>query len=95
MKEAVFILFVVFLLLGLTAIRYRKTIAGLIGMARMLKDAKDSVGQASRSFPGEPAKSIPLVNCSKCGVWVPENKARKLGDLFYCSDECVKQSTAR
>lgn len=88
MKEAFFIIFVVFLLFGLTAIRYRKQIAGLIGLARMLKDAKDAAGQG-RSIRGHDQGSVQLVNCAKCGVWVPQNKAIKLRDgYFYCSDIC-------
>ncbi len=93
MKEAFIILLVVCVLAALTAVKYRKQIAGMIGFARILKEARQSVGQQSNSFPVE---SIPLVNCSKCGVWVPQNKARKVGDIFYCSDECVQmQKPAR
>jgi hypothetical protein len=89
MREFTFILIVVLLLLTLTAIRYRKQIAGLIGVARMLKDAKDAVRQTS--IRGEEAPSVQLVNCAKCGVWVPQDKAVKIADgYFYCSDECVK-----
>ena len=89
MREFLVILVVVFVLLGLTALRYRKQIAGILGLARALKDAKDAVGQ-SRTSSLDEKKSIPLVNCSKCGVWVPQNKARKVGEIFYCSDKCVQ-----
>jgi hypothetical protein len=89
MKEGIFILLVVLALFGLTAIRYRRQISGIIGFARMFKQAKGSISQSGRSFPGERQKSTPLVNCSACGVWVPQNKARKVRDLFYCSDQCV------
>ena len=91
MKDAVFILFVVLVLSGLTALRYRKQIAGMIGVARMLRESKQSVGQGQGSFTD---KSIPLVNCSKCGVWVPQNKSRKVGDVFFCSDACLKTTKA-
>ena len=90
MKEAFFILFVVLVLLAITAIRYRKQITGMIGFARMLKEAKQNIAQGPSSVRVDSGKSIPLVNCSKCGVWVPQNKSRKVGDLFFCSDECVK-----
>ena len=86
MKEALFILLIVCVLAALTAVRYRKQIAGMIGFAKMLKEARQSLGQRPSSVPAENAKSIPLVNCSKCGVWVPQNKARKVGDVFLCSE---------
>jgi len=89
MREAIVILLVICLLLGLTAIRYRKQIAGILGIARMIKEANNAVRQGSTTLPREQVKSIPLVNCSKCGVWVPQNKAQKVGEIFYCSDECI------
>ncbi len=85
-KEALFILLVVCILAALTAVKYRKQIAGMIGFARMLKEAKQNFAQGSNSIRGTTEKSVPLVNCSKCGVWVPQNKARKVGDVFFCSD---------
>lgn len=88
MREIVVILVVILVLLGLTALRYRKQIAGILGLARALKEAKDAVGQ-SRVISSDEKTSIPLVNCSMCGVWVPQNKARKVGKVFYCSDECL------
>ncbi len=92
MREALFILVILLALIALTAIRYRKQIAGMIGMARMLKEAKQNISVGSANFIREPEKSAPLVNCSKCGIWVPQNKAVKVADLFYCSDKCLKAS---
>ena len=89
MREAIFILLVVFGLLALTALRYRKQIAGMIGFARMLKEAKQNITQGSNQIRGQ-EKSVPLVNCSKCGIWVPQSKARRVGDIFFCSDQCVE-----
>lgn len=90
MREAFFVLVILLVLAALTAIRYRKQIAGMIGMARMLKEAKQNISVGSTNVIREPEKSIPLVNCSKCGVWIPQTKARKAGDIFYCSDKCLK-----
>ena len=83
--DILFILFVIAILFGLTAIRYRKQITGMIGLARALKDVKDMAGRG-RVMSSEPTSSIPLVNCAKCGVWVPQDKAIKLKDCFYCSN---------
>ncbi len=90
MREALFILLVVFGLLAWTAFRYRKTLAGMIGFARMIKDAKNELGSPKKETSGQAGKGSTLVNCSTCGVWVPQTKARKFGESFYCSDECVK-----
>jgi Zn ribbon nucleic-acid-binding protein len=96
MREAVFILLVVLVLLALTAVRYRKQIAGIVGVARLFKDARANFTQHAKQVQKQTEESVPLVNCTKCGVWTPQNKARKIGDLFYCSDECVQmQKIAR
>ena len=82
MREAFFILLVIFVLLGLTAIRYRKQIAGMIGLARALKDAKATAMQG-RQVGGE-QPSVQLVNCVKCGIWVPQNKAVIRQQEYLC-----------
>ena len=81
MKEGFFILLVILVLLGLTAIRYRKQITGMIGLARALKDAKDA---ASRGTSVRASSSVQLVHCTKCGIWVPESKAARRGQDFVC-----------
>lgn len=88
MREAIFILVVIGVLSALTAIRYRKQISGMIGIAKMLKETTRAATDRSR-IGGRDEKSIPLVNCSKCGVWVPQNKAVKIRDIYYCSDACL------
>ena len=88
MKEAFLILGVIVILLALTAIRYRRQIAGMIGLAKMLKEVKTSA--QARSVPGESATGVALVNCSTCEVWVPENKASKRGNVYYCSEACAR-----
>ena len=86
-REFIFILIVILALLALTAIKYRKGIAGMIGMAKMLKEAKE-VASGAKAVSGE-KPSVQLVNCAKCGVWVPQNKGIKRGEgFFYCSESC-------
>lgn len=83
MREVVFILLVILLLLGVTAVRYRKQIAGMIALGRALKDAREGrTGEVGRQ--PQPA-NVQLVNCSKCGVWVPENKAVRRGSAHVCA----------
>lgn len=89
MTEAIFIVVILLGLLAWTAFRYRKQIVGIIGFAKMIKEVKDGLTGTPSLHPRQSAKGIPLVNCSNCGIWVPQNKARKVGDLFYCSDECL------
>ena len=84
MREVLFILLVILALLGLTAIRYRKQIAGMIGLARALKDAKNASSQG-RQVGGE-QPSVRLVNCAKCDIWVPQDKAVMRQQTYYCAN---------
>jgi hypothetical protein len=96
MREAFFILLIIGVLLALTAIRYRKQIAAMLHIWRSLKAVRNQVKQAQA--PTVEAKSTGrLVNCAKCGTWVPEERAIQLrGGSNYCSANCLETtSTAR
>ncbi|MEQ1642021.1 MAG: hypothetical protein ABL959_01090 [Pyrinomonadaceae bacterium] len=93
MREFIFILIVIVVLLALTAIRYRKTIAGILGVAKILKDAKEAAS-GTKAVSGE-KPSVQLVNCAQCGVWVPQTKAIKRGEgFYYCSETCKQRQTS-
>ena len=90
MREAFVILIVIAVLLGLTAIRYRKQIAAMMHIWRSLKSMRQESTQ--RKVQPDNAEQLgPLVNCAKCGTWVPEQRAIKLrGGTFYCSSNCLE-----
>lgn len=83
MREFVFILIVIGVLLALTALRYRKQIVGIIGVARALRDA--SARDLSRNGRSDRVEAVRLVNCMKCGNWVPEDRARSIGGSMVCT----------
>jgi hypothetical protein len=91
MKIAVFILIIVFVLLALTVLRYRKEINAVIRFARMIRDGGQSVREIQPSGRRDPMAAEPLIKCATCGMWVPENRSRRLrtGD-FYCSTVCLE-----
>jgi hypothetical protein len=90
MKELFFILMVIAVLLGLTAIRYRKQIVTMIHIWRSLKSMREQTSQRQVRTE-KPDQLGQLVNCAKCGTWVPEQRAIKLrGGTFYCSANCLE-----
>ena len=93
MREAIFIFVVVFVLLALTAIRYRKQIVGMLQVWRMLKSMRQMPRANGEQVNGQDDVSKgPLVNCAKCGTWVPESRSIRLGTkTFYCSAACVEK----
>lgn len=96
MKEAFFILLVIAVILALTAIRYRRQIAAMLHIWRSLKSMKQQMKDKNVK-PEDQIPAGPLVNCAKCGTWVPEQRAIKLrGGTYYCSSSCLETAvTAR
>lgn len=93
MKEAFVILLVLLILAALTAYRYRKGLMAMLNIWRTLQAVRQSGRPANNRIQDEPATAGPLVNCPKCGTWVPEEKAIKLGrSAYYCSTKCLEAS---
>ena len=92
MKEAIFVLVVIAALIALTAFRYRRQIKTVIGVWRMLRSAKN--GRAANQMDeAKETAAGPLVNCAKCGTWVPKSTAMRVPPkLFYCSRACLERS---
>ena len=89
MFKFLLVLLVIFILLAMIAVRYRKQINSIIATAKFLKQAKDAAQQAQlgRAPRPQPSKTaVHLVNCAKCGVWVPEGKAVRHQQTFYCAN---------
>jgi len=80
-------LLIIAIVLAMIAVRYRKQINSLIATAKFLKEAKDAAqkGQLGRAATPQRAKTpVHLINCSKCGVWVPQDKALQRAGQIYC-----------
>lgn len=93
MKEAIFILLVIAALLGLTAYRYRRQIGMVLQFWRSIQDARQRLRSPINEMPNKPESQGPLVNCQKCGTWVAEDRAIRLGrSSFYCSTKCLEES---
>ena len=94
MKEVFFILLVLLVLAGLTAYRYRKGIGAFLEFWRMLRTVREQSRGNEKQIREEPSVAGPLVNCPKCGKWVSEDEAIRLGrTTFYCSANCLEAST--
>ncbi len=95
MREILVVLFVILVLAGLTAWRYRKQIMVGVQIWRQFKAMQTQVRGRQTSQPIDVPKNSngQLVRCSKCGTWVPEDNAVKLAaNVFYCTTECMERS---
>lgn len=96
MKEALVILAIMGVLVILTAVRYRRQIAAGIEIWRSMKAVRDRLNQQSgKKVEAKPVDSGKLVNCAKCGTWVPEQRAITLRDgTSFCSSGCLESVTS-
>jgi hypothetical protein len=95
MREAVFILAVVLILLALTAVRYRRQIVAIITFWQQFQAARERLQSGTRPPQvHEPDRGIKLVNCARCGKWVPEAEAvRYSSTTFVCVLNCSLQGS--
>ena len=94
MREVLFILIVIAVLLALSAIKYRQQIVTIITIWTQFQAARERIQHASSApRPIEPDRGIKLVNCARCGRWVPENTARRHSTTtFVCAEGCATRS---
>lgn len=87
MREVLFVLAVVLVMLALTAFKYRRQLASLYGLIRFLNSdqAEGTIGLDVTRRAGSAGQ---LVKCDVCGVWVPKAMARLQENMSICSDNC-------
>lgn len=94
MKEALFILLVLAVIAALTAYRYRRGIRAFLEFWKMVRSVRErNQSHATPAVEGRPNAGS-LVNCPRCGKWVSENEALRLGtSKYYCSTKCLEAGT--
>lgn len=95
MTKVLVILFILLVVLALVATRYRRQIVMVIQVWKAFKKMREGARQPEKQMPGRNDANVPLVKCVKCGTWVPETNALKLGSNTYCSTVCVERSEVR
>lgn len=93
MKEVLFILAVLLVLAALTAYRYRRQISAVLEFMNQVKMIREGMKKPQERIPEQPVAKGPLVHCQKCGSWVPEERAIRLGrTAVFCSAQCLESS---
>lgn len=95
MREAIFILFILLILVGFTVYRYRKQLRFGLDIWRALRSARDLSGKAQETqLPPRATSERELVTCAKCSSWIPEGDAIRFGKrIYYCSARCLEAKT--
>jgi len=78
------------------ASRFRKQIQMALYVFRMFRKMRQMNNNDKKQIDEKAnSEETALVNCAKCGTWIPQNKALKLrSGVFYCSANCL-ETTAK
>jgi hypothetical protein len=87
------ILFLLFVLVAIVAVRYRRQIQTAIYMYKMFRKMRQaSKGTEKQIETKQSQANIPLVRCVGCGNWVAETDVLKMGNkIAYCSTACIEK----
>lgn len=89
------ILLIIFIVLALVAIRYRRQIQTAIYMYRMMKKMREMSRPESKKIETKKTDAVnaALVRCVGCGNWVSETEVLKMGNkISYCSARCIEKN---
>jgi hypothetical protein len=90
------ILGLLFFLVAMIAVRYRRQIQmGLyvFRMFRKMRQMNKTATTEKQVTPAARSNDIPLGRCAKCGSWKPQSEALKFGgNVFYCSSNCLEKA---
>ncbi|MDQ2746918.1 MAG: hypothetical protein M3T96_06640 [Acidobacteriota bacterium] len=85
------ILGLIAVVLVLIASRYRKQIQMALYVFRMFRKMRQMNKTTEKQIEKKAeTNDSTLINCAKCGTWMPQNKAIKLrSGVYYCSSNCL------
>jgi len=95
MRDALFILVVMVILLALTAIKYRRQVIAMVQFYKQVKAVQTKMNQTGigrSQVDGD--RGIQLIKCSRCQKWIPQTEA--MGDVSkpMCAKGCKLTTSA-
>jgi hypothetical protein len=98
MTKILVILFILIVVSGLVALRYRKQIQMGLYVLRMFRKMRrmNSAPEEKQIEKTETTSDVQLVKCARCGKWIPQSKALNLrSKTFYCSANCMENAVVK
>ena len=78
---------------AITVFRYRRELHAAWLMYKTFRQMKNKSKQQHGNIPEKARSSdAPLVLCSKCQKWTPQDEAVKLKSNYFCSHTCMEKS---
>lgn len=99
MTKFLIVLFILLVVFGLLALRYRKQIQMALYLLRMFRKMRGMSSAATEEKQIEKTENtanVQLVKCARCGTWIPQTKALNLrSKTFYCSAKCMETAVVK
>jgi hypothetical protein len=97
MTKFLVIAFLIIVLLGLILLRFRKQIQTALYVLRMFRQMRNvNQPKVEKTIEKTERSTGKLVRCARCGTWIPEITAMKLGaKSFYCSANCIESAVPK
>lgn len=98
MTKFLVILFILIVVFGLVALRYRKQIQMALYVLRMFRKMRqmNNAPEEKQIEKTESSSDTQLVKCARCGKWIPQSKALNLrSKTFYCSANCMENAVVK
>jgi len=99
MTKFLVIIFLVLVFSGLVLLRFRKQIQTAMYVLRMFRQMRRANQQPTTEKTIEKQEKPAggkLIRCARCGTWIPETSAMKLGaKTYYCSANCIESAVPR
>jgi hypothetical protein len=98
MTKFLVIIFLIVVLSALVLLHFRKQIQTALYVLRMFRQMRRAnQPQAEKTIETkEKPGGGQLIRCARCGTWIPETSAMKLGaKTFYCSANCIENAVPK
>jgi len=98
MTKFLVITFLVLVLSGLVLLRFRKQIQTALYVLKMFRQMRRASRQSAEKTieTNEGPGDGKLIRCARCGTWIPETSAMKLGaKTYYCSANCIESAVPK
>lgn len=88
----IILLFLLFLLVAVLSVKYRKQINAAIKFWNQIQQSSEK----KESPQINEIKQVSLIKCAVCGSWTPQSNSLKSGtNITYCSKNCLENSAMK
>lgn len=92
--KLIIVLLLLFVLIAVVFVKYRRQIQTALYVWKMFKNMRQmSTPQEENKAEIPQKQNTDLIRCAKCGTWTPQDSAfNRRSQTKYCSAKCMEQA---